>query len=36
MFKGQIDDVLIFDRALTAEEIEKLYNESIKRNGAAW
>ena len=35
-FAGQIDDVLIFDRALTAEEIEKLYNESINKNGKAW
>ena len=35
-FAGQIDDVLIFDRALTANEIEKLYNESINKNGKAW
>jgi hypothetical protein len=35
-FAGQIDDVLIFDRALTAEEIKKLYDESVKRNGRAW
>ena len=31
-----IDDVLLFDRALTAEEIELLYNESINKNGEAW
>jgi len=35
-FNGQIDDVLIFDRALSAAEIKKLYNESVKRNGRAW
>jgi arabinan endo-1,5-alpha-L-arabinosidase len=35
-FKGQIDDVLIFDRALTATEIKKLYDESVLKNGAAW
>ena len=33
---GKISDVLIFDRALTAEEVEKLYNESINKDGAAW
>ncbi|MHC4457842.1 MAG: hypothetical protein ACYS0I_12295, partial [Planctomycetota bacterium] len=26
-FEGSIDNVMIFDRALTAEEIETLYNE---------
>ena len=35
-FNGKIDDVLIFDRALTATEIKKLYDESVKRNGEAW
>lgn len=35
-FNGQVDDVLIFDRALTAEEVEKLYHESINKNGEAW
>ena len=35
-FNGQLDDVLIFDRTLTAEEITKLYNESINKNGKAW
>jgi hypothetical protein len=33
---GKISDVLIFDRALTPEEVELLYNESVKRNGRAW
>ncbi len=33
---GQIDDVLIFDRALSAAEIKRLYDESTKRNGRAW
>ena len=31
-----IDDVMIFDRALAAEEIELLYNESINKDGEAW
>jgi len=31
-----IDDVLIFDRALTPLEISTLYNESINKNGEAW
>ena len=35
-FKGQVDDVLIFDRALTPDEIKKLYDESINKNGEAW
>jgi len=35
-FKGQIDDVLIFDRALKTTEIKKLYDETVKRNGGAW
>ncbi len=35
-FDGQIDDVLIFDRALSAAEIKRLYDESTKRNGRAW
>jgi hypothetical protein len=37
-FDGSIDDVLIFDRALTATEISKLYNESVKQSarGTAW
>ena len=36
MLEGQIDDVLIFNRALTPLEISGLYNESIKRAGTAW
>ena len=36
MLEGKLDDVLIFDRALTAEEIELLYNESINKDGAEW
>jgi len=35
-FTGDIDDVLIFDKALTPTEITKLYNESVYRGGAAW
>lgn len=35
-FTGQIDDVLIFDRALTPTEIKLLYDESVKRSGRAW
>jgi len=35
-FAAQIDDVLIFDKALTSTEITKLYNESVYRGGAAW
>lgn len=31
-----IDDVLIFNRALTETEIKKLYDETVKRNGRAW
>jgi hypothetical protein len=31
-----IDDVLIFNRALTATEIKKLYDETIKQNGEPW
>lgn len=30
------DDVLVFDRALSADEVKKLYDESVKRNGRAW
>lgn len=33
---GKISDVLIFDRALTATEIKKLYDETVKQNGEAW
>ena len=35
-FAAQIDDVLIFDKALTSTEITKIYNESVYRGGAAW
>lgn len=35
-FKGKLGDILLFDRALTATEIKKLYDESVKRNGRAW
>ena len=33
---GLIDDVLIFDRALSPTEVKKLYDETVKRNGRAW
>lgn len=36
VYSGLIDDVLIFDRALTATEIKKLYDESVLKNGGAW
>ena len=35
-WRGQIDDVLIFDRALNPLEISTLYNESINKDGAEW
>ena len=35
-YLGATDDLLIFKRAITAEEITKLYNESINKNGKAW
>ncbi|HPV24314.1 MAG TPA: LamG domain-containing protein, partial [Casimicrobium sp.] len=35
-FNGCIDDALIFNRALTAEEVKKLYDETIKQNGEPW
>lgn len=33
---GLIDDVLVFNRALTPDEIALLYSESIARDGCAW
>ena len=35
-YSGLIDDVLIFDRALTPSEIKKLYDETVKQNGEPW
>jgi len=35
-FRGMLDDVLIFNRALTAAEVKKLYDETVKRNGREW
>ena len=35
-FRGFIDDVLIFDRALSSEEIELLYYRTLEQNGRPW
>lgn len=34
--QGLIDDVLIFDRALSPTEVKKLYDETVKQNGEPW
>lgn len=35
-YVGILDDLLIFDRALTADEVSRLYSESVARDGEAW
>ena len=35
-FDGEIDDVIIWPRALSADEIKDLYNRSLQREGAPW